>query len=75
MLRAIPNIDPVAIAIDSVCIGPTLEIRGIDLETGLRVGVVVHRPDVDPTTAQRPVQYEGCGLVLTLTIEAIIPTN
>ena len=74
MSSPIPNIDPVAIALDEVAVGPQLKFSGIDLETGLRISVSVDRPGarIEGTDVLR---FQGRGLLLLLSVESIDATN
>lgn len=69
MKSAIPGVEPVYIALDSIEAGAEVRFNGIDLETGSRVVVSIDRSQRQPTP-YHPT-HEASGLVLVLTIESI----
>lgn len=74
MRTPIPNIDPVAIALDEVAVGPQLRFSGIDLETGHRVSVSIDRPGTR-IDGHDVLHLQGRGLLLLLSVETIDANN
>ena len=66
----IPQIEPVAIALDEIQTTGDVRFTGIDLESGARVSVLIERtpsPRPKSDAATRP----ATGLVLVLTMETL----
>ena len=65
----IPEIDPVAIALDEIDASGDVRFSGVDLESGARVTVLIERKPAD--TSKRDTSHDATGLVLVLTMEAL----
>lgn len=65
----LPEIEPVAIALDQIQTSGDVKFSGIDLESGAKVTVLIERSDAAP--AGPPKQRSAHGLVLVLSIEAL----
>lgn len=65
------GIEPVAIALDQIELGRMVRFAGIDLETGLRIRVVVER--IHDANAEQPAlkTLQAHGLLLMLSVEQI----
>lgn len=66
----IPEIDPVAIALDEIDASGDVRFSGIDLETGSRVTVSVQRQPTDRALSEES-REPTTGLVLVLTMETL----
>ncbi len=66
----VPDIEPVAIALDQIEASGDVRFSGLDLESGARVTVLIERAAPNPND-ERP-KREAQGLVLVLTMETIV---
>lgn len=67
----IPEVDPVAIALDEIDTTGDVRFSGVDLETGARVTVLIERAPQDPSAVVDISKRSAAGLVLVLTVETI----
>lgn len=65
------GIEPVAIALDQIELGASVRFAGIDLDTGLRIRVLVERPPQAGHSEYTPQTLQAHGLLLMLSVEQI----
>ena len=70
MSAPLTDLRPFIVALDVIELAKNVRFDGFDLDTGLRVSVVIERsaPEQTPTTTA----YAAEGLVLMLTVQSII---
>ena len=66
----IPEIEPVAIALDEIETTGDVRFSGVDLESGARVTVLIERKPND-RASDKTTGRDAAGLVLVLTMETI----
>ena len=72
MRLPIPQVEPVAIALDQIDTTGDVRFTGVDLETGARVTVMIERTPKDRTASgAASAKRSATGLVLVLTVETI----
>ncbi|MEO6377503.1 MAG: hypothetical protein ABIO37_05700 [Caulobacteraceae bacterium] len=66
----IPQIEPVAIALDEIQTAGDVRFTGIDLESGARVSVLIERASATRPHSDAAIRPAN-GLVLVLTMETL----
>ncbi|HLZ77150.1 hypothetical protein [Phenylobacterium sp.] len=70
MLKRLPNIDPIAIALDRIEMTPDPAFSGVDLDTGAFVRITFERHAVQPASPCGD-NLLAAGLVLVLTVQQL----